>query len=433
MKKNKTNPFAGIIFGIILIIGGTIFLWWNEGNTVANLKKVKDVSDNAISISSDKVDSKYEGKLITTNGDLVVDDEKVEDSMFYVGVKTPILRRVVEVYQWDEDEVNGDNNNKSYNYKKVWSSNIINSSNFHDPGHDNPSYMEYENQDFTASSVKVGAYSLTNDQLDLLSTDKTLSLDSSVMLPTGFTASGQYATNSSNLSSPEIGDVRISWKYNDYKEVSVLAVQQGNSFTDYVSSSGKTVNRVDEGLLTKDQIVKNMQDEDNTLKWIFRLIGVIAISIGYILVISPITTLTSYIPILGGIIGGALTFILLLVGFIHSLLVIAVAWIRFRPLLGICLLAVCVGLIFAIRVLIKKNSSKKELDNNNLIVNQNQAINNTNTNENNMINQDLILNNNSNMDNSNIDSLNNNSNMNNSNIDNLNNNSNMDNSNNNVL
>lgn len=361
MKKNKTNPFAGIILGIIFIIGGTILLWWNEGNNVANIQKIKDISENAVDVVSDTIDSQYEGRLIATNGSLLVEDEKIEDSTFHVGLKTPVLRRVVEIYQWEEIENNNDDGT-SYSYQKTWASKIIDSSNFHKSGYTNPNYMQYESQKINASSVKVGAYRLTNSQIVTLATNKTLTLDNSVIIPSGYNVSGQYITNASNLASPEIGDIRISWEYNDYKDISVLAMQSGDSFTDYISSSGKIVNRIEEGLFTKNQIIKHMQDEDNLLKWILRLTGILIISVGYILTISPITTLASYIPILGGIVGGVLSFILFLIGLIHSLLIITIAWIRFRPLLGISLLAICVGLVFIIKTLIKKQSTKKDLN-----------------------------------------------------------------------
>ena len=31
MKNNKNGGlFAGIIMGLLMVIGGTVFLWWNE-------------------------------------------------------------------------------------------------------------------------------------------------------------------------------------------------------------------------------------------------------------------------------------------------------------------------------------------------------------------------------------------------------------------
>ena len=78
------------------------------------------------------------------------------------------------------------------------------------------------------------------------------------------------------------------------------------------------------------------------MKWILRLIGTLLIIFGIAAVFGPLTTLTSYVPILGKLVGGAVFVVSLLLGLAISLLVIAVSWIVFRPLLGICLLAAAI-------------------------------------------------------------------------------------------
>ena len=275
-NKEKSNPFAGILLGFVLIILGTILLWWNEGNNVKNIQTVKEISKNVIDVSSNSVNSENEGKVICTNGNMQVADEIVLDSVFNVGTKTAKLTRTVEMYQWEEDEhTDSDDNSKTYSYSKKWSSSLIDSSSFHESGHENNSSMPYESVDYYANDVSVGEFNLSQNQIKNLSAKKELPLDQNVSLQEGYKVSGKYITNLEDDSNPKIGDIRISYTYNDYTQATVLAVQKGNSFEDFVSNSGKSVNRVDEGLLNSEQVIKKMTDENNALKWGLRLLGVI--------------------------------------------------------------------------------------------------------------------------------------------------------------
>ena len=167
-ENNKRNPLSGIIAGIALLVIGTCILWLNEGDYVANMKAVKDVSENVIDISSETVDASNNGKLVCLSGGFVIPDELVEDSLFSVGTKTAKLERIVEVYQWRESQ-DSDNN---YTYDKEWSEDLIDSSDFHNTGHSNPGVKEVENESFCVSQAEIGAFKLSEDQLKNLRTKR---------------------------------------------------------------------------------------------------------------------------------------------------------------------------------------------------------------------------------------------------------------------
>lgn len=354
-KAGKSNnPFSGIIGGFILIIVGTCLLWWNEGNNVKNIKTLKEVSKEVVDISSSSVNSKYEGKLVALSGKMVTEDEILTDSTFLISAKTPKLERFVEMYQWVEDESTDSDNNTTYSYSKKWSEEVINSNTFAKKGHDNPNSMEYKSESFVASGVKVGAYNLSSNQINKLPASDELKIDTKDF-PNGYFLSNNYITNSTDLDNPQIGDIRISWKYNNWDDASVLAVVSGNSFVDFHSKSGKTVNRVEKGLLKSSDFTTMIQDENNALKWILRIVGLVIIIFGYLSIVSLATKLASFVPFLGGLVGGVISLIAALIGIIHTLIVIAIAWIRFRPILGIVLLAVAVVLIILVKKLIDKN------------------------------------------------------------------------------
>ncbi|MBQ6285470.1 MAG: TMEM43 family protein [Bacilli bacterium] len=355
--KKIGDSFKGIIGGFVLIAVAVVLLWWNEGNNVRNLKTTAEMGKNYIDVSSEKVNSENEGKLVATSGKLI-NEEELTDTKFNVKVTTPLLKRTVEVYQWEEEKETDSSDNTTYNYKKVWSSSLIDSSDFHNGGHTNPTTKLYEDETYTSTDVKVGAFSLSNEQVLTLSTKGTVStFDTDFVKELGFTAYGNYLTNAEDINNPKIGDYRIIFEYNNSSEVSVLAVQKGNSFVDYVSSADKTINRVMDGVLSGEEMINVIKKENKILKWILRAVGIILCAAGFGAILKPISTIAGYVPILGSIVGAAVGLVSFLLGLAVSLVVIAIAWIRFRPVLGICLLAAVVAIIV---LLITKFKNKKQ-------------------------------------------------------------------------
>ena len=357
--KRIGNSFKGILGGIVVIIIGVCLLWWNEGNNVKNLKTTAEMDKTVIDVKSDSIDSKNDGKLIATSGKLI-NEKELTDSKFGVTVKTPILKRLVEVYQWDEESHTDDDGDTTYSYEKKWSSDIIDSSDFHNAGHDNPKSKLYEDEVYTSDDVKVGAFSLSSNQINTLSTKGNFTDFNKETLNTlNLKVSSTYATNSEDLDNPKIGDVRISFIYNNSSEVSVLAVQSGKTFTNFVSSAGKTVNRVMDGTHSGSEMINVIKSENNFLKWILRLVGTLLCVIGFGAILKPISAITSFVPILGSIVGAAVGLVSFVLGLCLSLIVIAIAWIRFRPILGICLLAI-VGVLVVFLITRGKKTKNDE-------------------------------------------------------------------------
>ncbi len=355
MKKTG-DSFKGILGGIVFIIIGIGLLWWNEGNNVKNLKTTSEIEKVYVDVKSDKVDSKYEGKAIATSGK-IFNEEELIDELFNVTIKTPLLVRTVEVYQWEEKEYD-DEGVTRYSYDKTWSNTLIDSKDFNESGHDNPSEKKYEDKTFTAKDVKVGAFSLTTKQIEMLSTKASIdNFDQDTIDKLKLKIDGKYITNSENLEKPSIGDIRISFSYNNSTEISVLAVQKGNTFAPYTSSSGKNINVIKDGIHAGKEMIENIKSSNKTLKWILRIAGTVICMIGFSVILGPISTIANFVPILGGIVGAAVGLISFILGLCLSLIVIAIAWIRFRPILGIILLVIAGSLI---TFLVQKGKKKKK-------------------------------------------------------------------------
>jgi hypothetical protein len=78
---------------------------------------------------------------------------------------------------------------------------------------------------------------------------------------------------------------------------------------------------------------------------------------GYYLLFSPIITLISWIPLIGGLLSYVLALAAAIIGFVlgsvNFTIVFALAWIRYRPILGVLLL---VSILILITVLIVVNN-----------------------------------------------------------------------------
>ena len=359
-KSKSGGIFGGILTGIILIIIGIGLLWWNEGRTVKVQKGINEAKDVYKQIKSDKVDSKYDDKLVSTNGKLDLSNaEELVDQDFGIKASSALMERTVEMYQWTESCETDDNDNEKCSYKKEWVDQLVDSSEFKESSkHTNPSSMPYESEEFAAENVKMGAFTLPKDLITRLSTDKDKSnaelLEEAKEIE-DYAVVNKYITNVKE-DSPEIGNVRISFSYNDADSVSVLAVQTGDSFAKYTTKSGTSVYRIKEGIHTGEEIIQDMTDENKTMKWFLRLVGLLLEIFGFAAIFSPIKKLANFVPILGGLVSTATGLIALLLGSAVSLVVIALAWFRYRPILSIVLIVVVALLVFLLVKFKKKDT-----------------------------------------------------------------------------
>ena len=344
MMKKIGEAIKGVGIGILLILVCIVLLAWNEYNNVNNIKAVAEARKDFIQIVSDAVNPENEGKLTAASGKLDVTDETVSDSLFNVSVHTAKLMRTVEMYQWKE-ESKENNGNKTYSYKQVWSENPIDSSGFHTSGHENPGALPFTSQTFLAEEARLGAFVLSGDQKAMLPGNAAVSdFSGTSAAEKGYTAAGEYLYSGAS-GSPKIGDVRVSYTYNNSSEISLLARQTGDTFTGYKTKSGVTLNKVVDGIRPGEEIIDIIQSENNFLKWILRAIGILFMFIGFMLIFKPLCMAGAYIPILGSLVNTAAGFIAFVLGVSLSLIVIAVSWIFVRPLLGIGLLVAVVVLM----------------------------------------------------------------------------------------
>jgi hypothetical protein len=361
------GSIKGILFGIVLILAAFVLLFWNEGRAVKTYKALKEGAGLVVSVGIDKVDQGNEGKLVHISGPAET-KETLSDPDFGVSAMAIRLERNVEMYQWEESSKSetkkklggGEETVTTYSYNKVWSSRLINSSSFKVPdGHANPTSMQYQEQTFQAGQVTVGAFTLSQGLVSKLGPSEKLALTA---LPDNMTDVVKTRAKIHegglflgwNPQSPQLGDLKVSFTVVKPGPVSIVSQQTGNSFQPYQTSVGQPVELLKQGTVPADQMFKAAQSSNATLTWILRLVGFLMMLFGMTTILKPISVMGSVVPAIGSLLGAGTFLISLLVSVVLSFVTMAVAWIVYRPLLGILLLAVAVAAIVGIFMVAKK-------------------------------------------------------------------------------
>jgi hypothetical protein len=215
--------------------------------------------------------------------------------------------------------------------------------------------MPYEKTTAEAKELKVGVYKLSSAFNSKISANKTYNGLEDAKVPEGYKVYNSYITNSEEPDSPQVGDVRISFNYADYTDVTVMGKLNWDTIVEYTTKEKTNITYFIDGTHDGAYIISSIEKGNKFMKWVLRLIGTILIIGGIASLFGPLTTLSSYVPILGKLVSGATGIISIFVGLAISLVVIAISWIIFRPLLGIALLAIAILLVF----LAKKFATKK--------------------------------------------------------------------------
>jgi hypothetical protein len=157
--------------------------------------------------------------------------------------------------------------------------------------------------------------------------------------------SGATVLLSKSPFSPQIGDVRITFRETRPGTVSILAKLVGNTFEQYYASNGKVVSRLAMGAISLENMYDAAHSDNAVMTWVLRIAGTFLVIFGLKLVLAPLKVLAAVIPLLGTIVGVGMGIVSTLLGLAWSLVIIAIAWLRFRPLIGCFMLAVAGGLI----------------------------------------------------------------------------------------
>ncbi len=358
------GAIKGVVIGLALFVLAFPVLFWNEGRAVKRHRDLQEGAGSVVSVSSESVDPALEGQLVHVTG-LADTDEVLADASFGVAVNAIHLNRVSEMYQWVEDEETrkekqlggSEKTITTYTYTKEWSEDFHDSASFREPaGHANPAQMPYPSTTHTAADVRLGAFELSPTLVAQVTGASPVAPPSppagaswrldgeQVYVP----ANGSAAHGSPAGGEPQVGDVRIRFEAVEPAEVSVVALQYGRGFTAWTGAEGSTIEDLSMGVRTSEQMFAALESENRMLTWILRGVGFAMMAIGLGMIFAPIAVAADVVPFLGDLLRFGAGVFAVIVSAGLSLVTIAIGWVAYRPLVGIPLLVLAIGVLGAL-------------------------------------------------------------------------------------
>ena len=386
------NSFKAIGAGFVLFLGGTALLWWNEGRAV----KTDDMLNEAEAVTvvmenPTKIDQQLDGELVCATAFATTEDSLV-DQQYGFGAKAIALKRTVKYYQWTEkshketkDKIGGGQETvTTYSYSKGWCNRPVDSSTFHDPDYKHRNFVltTVEDGDVWAQNVTFGAYTLPEKLIHSISSAEpmkpeiaperletmsdqacTAAIQHYKNLNGRFAAAGKkrvgeiegkkYVHVTDNVlyfgetpSSPDVGDVKVTFEKIMPAKVTLIAKVNGNTFEPFKAKNGYTFQTLVMGEKDAAEIYEDEHQTNTIMLWAFRIIGILMVIGGLKGIFGFLQSLLMVVPFIANILGWGVGVICTVVGVVWGLIVIAVAWLFYRPVLGIILLVVAGFLIW---------------------------------------------------------------------------------------
>ena len=375
------GSFQGILWGIILIIAGSIVLWWNEGRAVKSSNALKDFQKNYVEMPDiNNIDVDFEGKAVHATG-VAKTEDILRDNSFGIAVNAFHLTREVEYYQWTEsssstskDKLGGSTETTTtYEYEPEWCSDPVNSAEFKDPEYKGKNFVwrVVEDSDQYASNASFGAYKLTDGIIRSIYGEEPVQpnltqeqmkqmlakvTDSTVVV----TVNGNQVYIGADPDNPHIGDVRITFnQVTSPKTISILQKVVNGTFESYIAKNGKAFSKVEMGTVSAENMIEHQKSANKVMLWLLRILGILLVVAGFRSLLNFISTVFAVVPFVQRIIGTGIGLVTSVVGLVWSIVVIAFAWIAYRPVLGISLLVVAAVVTF---LLISRSRKKKRSD-----------------------------------------------------------------------
>ena len=365
------KSIKGILVGMVLVVVAVVALFWNEGRTVREAKTIEEGRSSVVTIDANTIAPDHEGKLVHLIGRAAT-EETLSDPVFAVKVTALRLRRRVEMYQWKETKKSrtkkkvggGTRTETTYSYSATWSPRVIDSGRFKESGHDNPKTMPWSGSSRDAKVVSLGAFRLPGSLVTQMTNYEPIAA-AAEMFEGVSDANGLevradvlYLANESGRQEGEarIGDVRVAFEQVPIGLVSVISKQVGNSFERYVSATGNDIHMLAVGAKSSAAMFQQREQTNRLIKWAIRLGGFVVMVIGFGLIFKPLSVLGDVVPFIGNLIGAGTFVIALALSVVISFVVIAIAWLFYRPLIGIGLIIAAIAAIVLLKMAAKRKA-----------------------------------------------------------------------------
>ena len=374
------NSFKAIGSGILMFVLGTALLWWNEGRAVKTEKMLDEAGSKYVEMENpNKKDASLEGELICGTA-MATTEDSLTDADFGIGAKqfhdpayqakNTVLTTVEDADQYAENVSFGAYKLPETLIHSISSREAMDLAIAEDmlAQFDKAAQAAYERfygiqksiQQPVQQSQPAPQPAIPDSVRALLSDSALAVLDSLQAVNDSIVKSMANAENKKDLQyvhqagnvlyfgrvpgAPEVGDVRVTFEKVVPAKVTVMAVVDGDTFKPFKAKNGKRFQTLVMGQKSGDEIIEAEKEANNMILWLLRILGVMIVIGGLKGIFGFIETILKVVPFIAGIFGWGVGLVCTVLGVVWSLIVIALAWLFYRPLLGISLL-VLAGLL----------------------------------------------------------------------------------------
>jgi hypothetical protein len=358
----------GLFFGLLLCINALRTLISNEQQAVHHAKTLTEAQRLVIPIVPDQAEADNNRKLVHLSGEVTVDDI-LRDTLFDIEIVNVIkLRRLVEMYQWEEQQYMDEYGTLDARYRKKWSEQLIDSNQFELPkGHRNPRSMPIETKAVIAKHVKLGDFTLSASLIKQMNHYQRLPMKEYSFWQVEENLRAQLQDKELHLNNgnyyigknpirPKIGDLRIRFEIvhvqpepGNTLTISVIAKQVGSRLVPYQSQTGEEIELFEYGLVSAEQMLRYEKISQFFSDSRLRFLGFLMMFLGLYAIFSVSWVLDGSIPFLGKsteLRGWLTSFIS---ATMISLITIAIIWIGYSPMTGKILLVIALVLLFLLK------------------------------------------------------------------------------------
>ncbi len=339
------------VLGILLVPASIYLLYWNEGRAVDAIRALDQGLSQLVEAKPDTADASLIGHLVHLSG-MAQTNQPAKDDTF--GVSGPTLLRVsrkVEMYQWKEKKnstthtaVGGTKTTTTtYDYSQEWSESPVDSSEFKSASeHTNPE-MTLRSAVADSAEVKLGAFRVDPAVLDHADNFQPLAAAVTGNAPAGYRQEGNFLYHGSDIAKPATGDIRVSFSGIAAQTLSIVAQDASGTLSPYQGADNYVIALLSPGTVSGAQMFSERKQQEGRLTWILRGVGFVLMLVGFMMMMSLVTTLATVLPFLGGLVEGGAFVIAFAAAVPITLLTIAFAWLLHRPLIAVPLILAAIG------------------------------------------------------------------------------------------
>ncbi|MDV6028859.1 MAG: hypothetical protein F9B45_01850 [Phycisphaera sp. RhM] len=147
---------------------------------------------------------------------------------------------------------------------------------------------------------------------------------------------------------PQIGDVRLWFTATPVQTVSLLSQQTGESFQPFETHYNTTINVLKVGIFSAAEMIAQEEAANRILTWLLRAGGSMMMFFGLMLLLRPLVVLSDVLPLAGSLVGFGTAIVAGLLTIAGAMTVIGIAWVFYRPVLGISLLVIAIAAVYLI-------------------------------------------------------------------------------------